>query len=194
MGWVRAVRAVAGRSRCPGAAGAGCRTARTHAEPGSGAADSRSRSGRAARGGRSDPSLHDRVHSRHLDPAVHGLDTCVLEDGVEQAGDLAVTIPDQDPRPAAGILKVHDEVPGGLDDPGRRGMRSRTQLNGTGRTQPALWFPGVRTAFSPDLPVSGPATGRGLSRWAASPLRPGPGHYRAGCLPCRPGRVLPEGT
>ena len=63
------------------------------------------------------PSLHDRVHSRHLDPAEHGLDTCVLEDGVEQAGELAVTIPDHEPRSAAGILKIHDEVPGGLDDP-----------------------------------------------------------------------------
>ena len=51
----------------------------------------------------------------------------VVEDGVEQAGELAVAVPDQEPRPAPGILKVHDEVPRGLGDPGCSGMRGRAQ-------------------------------------------------------------------
>ena len=69
------------------------------------------------------PAFHDRVHSGHLDPAEHGLDARVLEDGVEQAGELAVAVPDQEPRPASGVLEVHDEVPRGLGDPGGSGMR-----------------------------------------------------------------------
>jgi hypothetical protein len=40
------------------------------------------------------PSLHDRVHSRHLDPAEHDRDPGVLEDSVEQGGELAVAVPD----------------------------------------------------------------------------------------------------
>ena len=68
------------------------------------------------------PSLHERVHSRHLDTAEHDLDPGVLEHVVEQAGELAVAVPDQEPRPAAGILKVHDEVLRGLGDPGGSGM------------------------------------------------------------------------
>src|SRR5690348_14911741 len=38
------------------------------------------------------PSFHDRIHPRHLDSAEHCLDTRVLEDGVEQAGELAVAV------------------------------------------------------------------------------------------------------
>src|SRR5690242_17726063 len=64
------------------------------------------------------PSFHDRIHPRHLDSTEHCLDTRVLEDCVEQAGELAVAVPDQEPRPAAGVLQVHDEIPGSLDDPG----------------------------------------------------------------------------
>ena len=58
------------------------------------------------------PSFHDRIHSRHLDSAEHDRDARVLEDGVEQAGKLAVAVPDQEPRSAADVLQVHDEVPG----------------------------------------------------------------------------------
>jgi hypothetical protein len=47
------------------------------------------------------PSLRDRVHSRHLDPAEHDLDPGVLEYGVEQARKLAIAVQDQEPRPAA---------------------------------------------------------------------------------------------
>ena len=72
-------------------------------------------------------SLHERVHSRHLDPAEHDLDPGVLEHGVEQAGELAVTVPDQEPRPVADVLEVYDEVLRGLGYPGGSGLRSGAQ-------------------------------------------------------------------
>jgi hypothetical protein len=49
------------------------------------------------------------------------------EDGVEQGGKLAVAAPDQEPRPAPGILKIHDQVPHGLGNPGRNRIGSRVQ-------------------------------------------------------------------
>ena len=73
------------------------------------------------------PAFHDGVHSRHLDPAGHHFDARLSEDGVEQGGKLAVAVPDQEPRPAPGTLKIHDQVPHGLDNPGRNRMRSRAQ-------------------------------------------------------------------
>lgn len=73
------------------------------------------------------PPLHERVHPRHLDPAEHDLDASILEHVGEHAGELAVAIPDQEPRPVPGALKIHDQVPRGLGNPGCGGMRSRTQ-------------------------------------------------------------------
>ncbi len=53
-------------------------------------------------------------------PAEYHVDARVREDGIEQAGELPVPVPDQEPCPAAGILQVHHEIPGGLRHPGRR--------------------------------------------------------------------------
>ena len=39
------------------------------------------------------PPFHDRVHSRHLNAAEDDLDPRVLEDGVEQGGELPVPAP-----------------------------------------------------------------------------------------------------
>jgi hypothetical protein len=64
------------------------------------------------------PSFHDRIHPRHLDPAEHDRDARVLENRVEHGGKLAVAVPDQEPCSAAGVLQVHDKVPGRLHDPG----------------------------------------------------------------------------
>src|SRR5262249_2040250 len=64
------------------------------------------------------PAFHDRIHPRHLNPAEHDLDPCILEYGVEQSGVLAVAVPDQEPHPAAGVLEIHDEVPAVLAAPG----------------------------------------------------------------------------
>jgi hypothetical protein len=46
------------------------------------------------------PALHDRIHAGHPDAAEHDLDSRVLHDGVEQLGEFAVSVPDQEPRPA----------------------------------------------------------------------------------------------
>jgi hypothetical protein len=73
------------------------------------------------------PSLHDRVHSWHLDSAEHDLDTGVFEHGVEKFRVLAIAVPDQEPWPAVGVLQIHNEVPGGLDDPGCGGVRGCSQ-------------------------------------------------------------------
>jgi hypothetical protein len=50
-------------------------------------------------------------------PAQYDGDARVGEDGVDQPGELAVPVADQEPYPAAGVLEVHDEVPGGLRYP-----------------------------------------------------------------------------
>ena len=63
----------------------------------------------------------------HLEPAEHRLDPSVVEHGVEQAGELSVAVADQEPRPAAGVLEIRDEVPRDLYDPARSGMRGCTQ-------------------------------------------------------------------
>jgi hypothetical protein len=41
----------------------------------------------------------------------------------DKAGYLPSRSPDHEPCPAAGVIQVHDEVPGGLGDPGRGGVR-----------------------------------------------------------------------
>src|ERR1700683_817845 len=73
------------------------------------------------------PALHDRVHSRHLDTAEHDLYACVLEYGIEQVGELAVAVTDQEPRSAVGVLEIHDEVLRGLGYPGRSGVGGGAQ-------------------------------------------------------------------
>jgi hypothetical protein len=51
-----------------------------------------------------DPPLDDGVHARHPDPAEHCLDTGVGEERVEQRGERAVSIANQVPRCAAGVV------------------------------------------------------------------------------------------
>jgi hypothetical protein len=63
----------------------------------------------------------------HPDAAEHDLDSRISQDGVEQFRKLAVSIPDQKPGPASGILQVHNQVPGGLGHPGSAGVRGRAQ-------------------------------------------------------------------
>jgi hypothetical protein len=73
------------------------------------------------------PALHERIHARDPDAAEHGLGSGVLEDRVEQGGELSIAVPDQEPRTAAGILEVHDEILGGLRHPGRGRMGGGAQ-------------------------------------------------------------------
>jgi hypothetical protein len=67
------------------------------------------------------------VLPRRPDAAEHDLDPGVREHRVKQAGELPVAIPDQEPRPAPGILKIHDQLPRSLDNPACNGMSGRSQ-------------------------------------------------------------------
>jgi hypothetical protein len=62
-----------------------------------------------------------------MDPAQYDLEPGVLKHGVEQAGELAVAVPDQELRVGTGNLKIHCEVLRGLGDPGCSGMRGRAE-------------------------------------------------------------------
>lgn len=50
-----------------------------------------------------------------------------VKDGVEQGGVLPVAVADHEPGPAAGVLEIHDEVPGGLCHPGSGRVRRRAR-------------------------------------------------------------------
>jgi hypothetical protein len=56
--------------------------------------------------------------SGHLDAAEHNLGTGVSEHSVEQRWELPVPIADEVTPCAAGVFKVHSEIPHGLPDPG----------------------------------------------------------------------------
>jgi hypothetical protein len=63
------------------------------------------------------PPLHDRVHARRSHRAEHDRDTGVGEDRVEQRRVLSVTITDEVLDLAAGVVEVHEQVPGRLGHP-----------------------------------------------------------------------------
>ncbi|MEU4769788.1 hypothetical protein AB0H12_41870 [Actinosynnema sp. NPDC023794] len=65
-----------------------------------------------------DPAFHDGIHARDADSAEDDPDARVGEHGVEQGGELAVMVADQEPRVSTFVFEVHHEVPGGWGDPG----------------------------------------------------------------------------
>ena len=95
---------------------------RTRAARAADVAGSRSVSGRAVRGGRCEPSVHDRVHAGHTDTAEYDGDASIGEDSVERPRVLSVPVADQIPRVGAGVFQVHDQVAGDLRHPGRGRM------------------------------------------------------------------------
>ena len=74
-----------------------------------------------------DPAFHDRVHSRNADTAEDNLDARICENGVEQGGELSVSVADQESCGAARVVEVHHEVLRGLGDPGRGRVRGGAQ-------------------------------------------------------------------
>jgi hypothetical protein len=72
-------------------------------------------------------SVHDRVHAGHPDAAGHDGDPGVGEDGVEQRRVLGVPVPDEELDAAACVLQVHDQVAGGMGDPGGGRVGGRAQ-------------------------------------------------------------------
>ncbi|WP_167544490.1 hypothetical protein [Micromonospora chersina] len=76
------------------------------------------------------PALHDRVHTGHPEAAEDDIDARVCQDGVDQGGELPVTVLDQEPGAAAGVFEVHDEVLCCLRHQGGGRVRGRAQDSG----------------------------------------------------------------
>jgi len=64
------------------------------------------------------PPLHDRIHSRCLDGGADDPDPGRLEHGTGRLREAGVPVMQDKFRPCPGILQVHEQVPGLLDDPG----------------------------------------------------------------------------
>jgi hypothetical protein len=70
------------------------------------------------------PPFQDGVHPWHLED---DLDSRIVEDGVEQVGEFAVAVPDQESRPTAGVLEVNGQVLRRVRYPGCGGVRGGAQ-------------------------------------------------------------------
>lgn len=64
------------------------------------------------------PPLHDRIHSRCLNGGPDDPDADRLEHGIERLREAGVPVMQDELRSHPGILQVHEQVPGLLDDPG----------------------------------------------------------------------------
>ena len=64
---------------------------------------------------------------RHPDAAEHDVDACVLENGVEQGRELPIAVPDEEPRSAASVFEVNDDVFRCLRHPRGGWVRGRAQ-------------------------------------------------------------------
>jgi hypothetical protein len=79
------------------------------------------------------PAFHDRIHSRHLDPAEHDLDTRLIEDRVEQACgcQYSFTAADQQRIELADVAMSHRAFyHRGLGHPRRGTEEYRRSMNG----------------------------------------------------------------
>jgi hypothetical protein len=74
-----------------------------------------------------DPTFHHRVHPRHPNPGQHDLNTGIGQYFVECGTELPGTVADQIADRSAGVLQGHGQVPSGLGDPRRRGVRRGAQ-------------------------------------------------------------------
>jgi Insertion element 4 transposase N-terminal len=73
------------------------------------------------------PPLHDRIHPRRLNRGAGNPDASGLEDGVERGGEAGVPVMRHELHPCLGILQVHEQVPGLLDNPGLDRMPRNAQ-------------------------------------------------------------------
>jgi hypothetical protein len=69
-----------------------------------------------------DEAFGDRVGSRCLHRCLDDPDVECGEHGVEDCGELGVTVPDEKPEAAAGVLEIHKQVASLLSQPGSGGM------------------------------------------------------------------------
>jgi hypothetical protein len=65
-----------------------------------------------------DPAFGAGVRVRRLDRRSHDLDAFTVEDAVEGAAELRVTVVDQEARPRAALVEVHEQVARLLNHPG----------------------------------------------------------------------------
>ena len=69
-----------------------------------------------------DETFGDRVGSWCPHRCLNDADVERGEHGVEGCGELGVTVPDEEPEAAAGVLEVHEQVTGMLGQPGSGGV------------------------------------------------------------------------
>jgi hypothetical protein len=89
------------------------------------------------------PPFHDRVHPWGLRSSEHHADTVGLEDLIEQRGEFAVPVPDQEFEVTGPIIQIEHQVASLLHDPGSRRVRRDTQHMDTTRGV-LLWVPNTR--------------------------------------------------
>jgi hypothetical protein len=65
-----------------------------------------------------DPAFGDCVRAGRLHRGAQDADGLAGEHGIENGGELAVAIPDEEPEPSRAVAEVHQEVAGLLGDPG----------------------------------------------------------------------------
>jgi hypothetical protein len=70
-----------------------------------------------------DPALGDSVGPRRPHRCAQDSDAFAGEHGVEDAGELAVAVPDQEREACQTVVEVHQEIARLLSDPGTGGVR-----------------------------------------------------------------------
>jgi hypothetical protein len=73
-----------------------------------------------------DEAFGDRVGPRCPHRCLDDADVDGGEDRVECRRELGVAVTDEEPKPAAGVVEVHEQVTGLLGQPGAGGMRGDT--------------------------------------------------------------------
>jgi hypothetical protein len=74
-----------------------------------------------------DPSFGDRVRPGRTHRCAQDAHGLAGEHGIEDAGELAVAIPDQEPELSRAVAEVHQQVPCLLGDPGSSRVRGDAQ-------------------------------------------------------------------
>jgi hypothetical protein len=163
-----------------------------------------------------DEPFGDRVRPRRPHRDLDDLCAIAGEYGIEGGGESGVTVPDQEPDPAAGvayrIVEVHQQVAGLLHQPGYSRMRGYAEdpyptgglldlwsPGGTGRRPRSRWLGPGGTAARSGQTGAAPGPGRGLAGsttpWRHRSGSPSPRARRgSGGTPVSPRRGSPPPT
>jgi hypothetical protein len=74
-----------------------------------------------------DPSLGDRVRPGRPHRCAQDTDTLAGEPGIEDVGELAIPIPDQEPEGRCAVAEVHQEIARLLSNPGAARVRGDSE-------------------------------------------------------------------